>query len=89
MTIIRRTYDLPDVRPDPTAPCQIMVTHDDTTGELLVGHRSAPWEEWSRPMTHVTSEDDPPMPGRYGPDGLRRYDSVPAEELDAPGPADA
>lgn len=88
MTIIRRTYELP-ARDADSHPHQIMVTHDDTTGELLVGHRAEPWGEWSRPMTHVTSEDDPPGPGRYGPDGLRRYDLVPAEELDAPGPADA
>lgn len=83
--IIRRTYEIPGHRPH-----QIMVTHDDTTGELLVGHREAPWAEWSRPLSHLTAEDDEPGPGRYGPDGLRRYpDAVPPEELDAPGPDDA
>lgn len=88
MTIIRRTYSLP-AEPAADSRAEILVTHDDTTGELLVGHRHHPWDEWSRPLTHTTAEDDDVGPGRYGPDGVRQYDRVPPEELDAPGPDDA
>lgn len=66
MTIRRRTFDLPE------GTRQIIVTHDDATHEFYVGHRAAAWDEWSRPLTHTTVEDDTPV-AELGPEAVDRH----------------
>lgn len=49
---------------------QVLVTYDHGTDEVIVGMRENPWDEWSRPLAHIASEDDAPGLGRhYGAPG--------------------
>lgn len=76
--MIRRTFKL-DYGDAEDQTFELIVTYDPTTDILNVGHRTFPYDEWSRPLEMVENQDDPQ--GRAGGPGSVRGDLSSDETL--------